>query len=270
MRIAENMFQKIWMFVLPIAVIVQSNAQELWMEPDKFLLKDGDSVTVEFNTSGNFMPNRWDLKLSKISRLSIYQGEKQTSLAANEGKTGHVKLRLSEKGTKMIVMQGVPASIEIEAEEFNKYLKTYSLDEAYDHRVRTNSLDKPGSEMYDRCTKLLVQVDDKADGTFKKSTGLPLEIIPDSNPYALKMGDVIRFRVLYEGKPLFGARVFVWNRNNGRTFVQPVYSRQDGTIEARISDRGTWMISVVKMVPSKQAGAQWHSYWSSLVFGLKE
>jgi uncharacterized GH25 family protein len=262
-----NMKKSLLVFLL-VTESLSINAQELWMQPDKSLCKTGDSLTIEFNAGRNFNSNPWNLTKSKISRLQFYDMKGPHTISAAEGKVKHIKMRVQEDGTKLFVMQGIPASIEIGAEEFNEYLKKYGLDDALNFRKNNNALDKPGKELYERSAKLLVQVGGRRDETWKKAAGLPLEIVPLSNPYTVKIGDVIRFRILYEGKPLFGARIFVWNKTDGRTFMQPVYSQQDGTIEARISDKGPWMISVVKMIPSKEPEADWKSYWSSLVFGV--
>lgn len=251
-----------------VALTVQG--QELWMHPTEFFCKTGDSLLVEFNISRDFRENPWTLKHEKIQQLQLYEATGKRTLTPREGKFRHLKLLMREEGTKLFVMRGVPAFIEVDAEVFNKYLKEHSLDEAYNHRTKTNTLDTPGRETYERCTRLLVQVGGKTDETYLTETDFPLEIIPEKNPYSLKLGDVIRFRILYEGKPLFGARVYVWNRSNRRTIRQPVYSQQDGSVEARLSDAGPWMISVIKMIPAKDGEADWHSYWSNLVFGVRE
>ena len=99
--------------------------------------------------------------------------------------------------------------------------------------------------------------------------GFPIEIIPEKNPYTLKKGDPVRFKILFEGKPLFGAKVKVWNRFDNRTTLQNIHTEKNGIIETHISNPGPWMVSVVKMVPSKQPGADWQSYWGSLVFGVE-
>jgi uncharacterized GH25 family protein len=115
----------------------------------------------------------------------------------------------------------------------------------------------------------LIQVGDKKDDTYKKVAGFPIEIIPEKNPYTLKIGDVIRFKILFQGKPAeFGTKVKVWNRYDNRTTVQNIYTEKDGTMETRLSGKGPWMVSVVKMIPSKQADANWQSFWGSLVFGI--
>jgi uncharacterized GH25 family protein len=83
------------------------------------------------------------------------------------------------------------------------------------------------------------------------------------------MGDGVRFKVIFQGKPLFGAKVRIWNRYNNLTTTQNIFTLQDGTIETHISNPGTWLISVVKMIPAKSTEADWQSFRSTLVFGIK-
>jgi uncharacterized GH25 family protein len=166
-------------------------------------------------------------------------------------------------------MQTENTFIELEGEKFDEYLKEDGLDEIYALRQKTNILNKPSSEYYSLHSKLLVQVGSHTDDTFRKVAGFPIEIIPERNPYMLKKGDPVRFRILFEGKPLFGAKVKVWNRFNNRTTIQNIYTEKSGMIETHISNPGRWMVSVVKMVPSKQDGAEWQRYRGSLVFGVE-
>lgn len=253
-----------------LCISLDGFGQELWMLPNKFFLKPHDSVLVEFNISRDFTSNAWDLKYQKVAKAKLLEPGNEVSLELNEGKKAHMRTAWHDEGTKVIYLQTTPAVIEMEGEAFNSYLKTHSLDNAYAHRHTTNTLEKPGREIYERSAKLLVQVGDKKDDTYKKPTGFPLDIIPERNPYTVRLGDMVKFKILYEGKPLFGARVFIWNRNNDRTMKQPVYSQKDGMVEARMSEGGRWMVSVVKMIPSTDPSAEWHSYWSTLVFAVEE
>ena len=165
-------------------------------------------------------------------------------------------------------MQSDNFFLESDPSKFNDFLKSAGLDDIAYQRQKNNTLTSPGKEQYSVHTKLLVRVGQKHDDTYKKVLGFPAEIIPLQNPYALKIGEKIRFKILFDGKPVFGARVKVWNRSDNRTTIQNIYTEKDGTIEAIISNSGPWMVSVVSMVSSRQSGVDWQSYrrrwsWSS-------
>jgi uncharacterized GH25 family protein len=115
-----------------------------------------------------------------------------------------------------------------------------------------------------------VQAGDAKDHIYKRIVGLPLEIIPLTNPYQKELTEVVRFQLYFQGRPLAFAKVKVWNRGARRTFIQNIYTEKDGTFTTRLSNTGVWMISAVKMIESQQPGADYQSFWASLVFGFNE
>lgn len=65
------------------------------------------------------------------------------------------------------------------------------------------------SAHYSNYAKYLATPDPQTTQGFDRAVGQRLEIVPLSNPLVLKPGDSLRLRVLYEGKPLAGARIEV-------------------------------------------------------------
>jgi nickel transport protein len=70
-----------------------------------------------------------------------------------------------------------------------------------------------------------------------KPLGMKLEIVPSRNPLSLKAGDTLRFKVLYEGKPLEGAIINPDVRDDIRT-------DKDGMAEVKIEKAGEQRITV--------------------------
>jgi uncharacterized GH25 family protein len=180
-----------------------------------------------------------------------------------EGKKDHLDIELKEEGTHVLAMQSSFTFVESEADKFNTYLKENGLDDVYAAREKAGALGKPGKESSAKYTKLLLQVGAKKDDGYKMSIGFPIEIVPEQNPYSLKLGDNIRFKILWNKKPLFG------DRKEGLTTLQNIYTEQNGTMETRISSKGLWLVQVIYMVPSKDGQADWRSYCGSLVFGVE-
>jgi uncharacterized GH25 family protein len=257
------------LIVLLIGFIAQ--AHEFWMQPDKFFYQPGESLVVSFKVGENFTGEPVDLKKNRIETLELHQREQITDLALSvqEGQKENINTKLAAEGTYMVVMKTNNAFIALDGEKFNEYLKEDGLDDIYSHRERNKTLADSAREFYSRHTKLLIQCGTKTDDTFKKEVGLPIEIIPDKNPYTLKIGDRIKFKILLNGKPLFGAKVKVWIKQKNKTSIQNIYAQQDGMIETSVSNSGTWMVSVVTMMKSQDPKADWQSYWGSLVFAVK-
>jgi uncharacterized GH25 family protein len=250
---------------------VLSQAHEFWLEPQKFFFAVGEKALINFKAGENFSGGRWDLNRHNVERLQLYNASGVTDhLSAVQKEGVNLELTLSNEGNQLIVMQSDNAFSSLEGDKFNEYLKEDGLDDIYDLRKKNGALNKQGTEFYSRHTKLLLQVGERRDDTFKKIVGLPIEIVPEKNPYLVKRSESIKFKILSEGKPLFGARVKVWNRHDGQIAIQNIYSQKDGTIEFPLSNAGSWMVSVMKMVPSKKDGAEWQSYWGSFVFGAEK
>lgn len=263
---------KICFAILFLISVHHLQAQEFWMLPDKSNYNRGDTLKIRFNVGDSFIGDTWNLRSERIESITCDFATKSDNITgkAISGKGDHLKIPITTEGTYVVGMKGKNAFVELDAEKFNNYLKENALDDAINQRKKTGTTDQPGKEFYVRYTKLIVQAGQKLDEGYRKKIGLPLELIPQKNPATYKTGDIVKFTLLYEGKPLFGARAFVWNNKEGRVYSQPIYSQQDGSIEVRLFNSGPWMISVVKMVPSKEAGADWQSYWGTVVFNVKE
>jgi uncharacterized GH25 family protein len=264
------MYRKPFITLAIFLVASLATAHEFWMQPKKFLFKKGETMVVDFMVGENFEGEFWDLKKHRVVKFDHLVAGKFTSLvnSVQPGQGKNLSITFQQEGTQLLVMQSNNAFIKLDGEKFNAYLKEDGLDEILEHRTKTNTLTDSASEHYARCAKLLVQVGDRKDDTYRKIAGLPLEIIPLSNPYSMQIGDELKFRVLFHGKPLAFSLVKVWNKGEGKTFIQNLHTEKDGVVTTRLSNSGSWMISTVKMVSSKEETADWQSYWSTLVFGL--
>ena len=76
----------------------------------------------------------------------------------------------------------------------------------------------------------------------------------------------MRFRVLYEGKPLASALVKAIALDEPDSTLA-LRSGADGRVSFRLPRKGIWLVKVVHMVPApKETGADWESLWASLTF----
>jgi uncharacterized GH25 family protein len=247
-----------------------ANAHEFWLQPKKYRYQIGDEVKVDFMVGESFTGEFWDLNRHKAEKVDLYRasGLKNLSKEIKSTKGNNLSLRADQEGTYLIAMQSNDAYLEMEAAAFNDYLKEDGLDNILSERKKLNQLERPSKEFYTRYAKLMVQVGEKKDDTFRKMIGLRYEIVPDQNPYALKTGDYLQCKVFFEGKPAPHTLVKVWSKIKDTTFLQNIYTEKDGSIRFPISTSGEWMVSSVRMIKSEREGADYHSLWTSLVFGI--
>lgn len=258
-------------FVVMIGFMIALQAHEFWLEPMKFRVQPGESISVKFAVGEDFTGGDWDLSKKGVEKMLLVekQGSKNLSASVPLVKGERMKIAIANSGTKLIAMQGKPSFIQLNSKQFNLYLEEDGLDNIIEWRKKNGQDTVGAKEFYSRYAKLLVQSGSSLDDSWKKVVGHRLEIIPNQNPYSLKAGDYLGCKVLYEGKPSRHTMVKVWGHVGNKIFLQNAFTENDGTVKFPISANGPWMISCVRMEKSKDPKADWESSWASLVFGVE-
>lgn len=100
---------------------------------------------------------------------------------------------------------------------------------------------------------------------FMKPVGLRMEIVPLKDPFALKTGDALPIKVLFEGKPLTGAVI----STNGMHNVE-MKTNHKGVVEVPITQAGFQLISASYKIPMKDnLDADVLSLSANLTFSVK-
>jgi uncharacterized GH25 family protein len=120
----------------------------------------------------------------------------------------------AEPGTYLLVLQ-TDARVHslLPAVRFNDYLRVEGLTPALLFREHSHRTHADGSEVYSRQAKTIIQVGAEPDpaAPVTRPLGLPLEIVPDVEPYAKPCPKKLPVHVLYHGRPLSGALVKLTN-----------------------------------------------------------
>ncbi|MBT1689604.1 DUF4198 domain-containing protein [Dawidia soli] len=266
------MRKRFLMLTVLLAATCAVEAATWWILPSNYFFEVGETAKIGFVQGEEFKAEPWPLTQSQVVRLEHYRaglGVKDLRASIQNDDRERLAIKFDRAGTQLLALQSAPQFKAWDAAEFNAFLEENGLETILAKRKESRTSDKPAGERQVVYTKLLIQVGDTPDDVYKKAVGFPLEIIPERNPYSLRTGDVMRFKILKDGKPLFGARVKVWNRKDNRTTLQNIYTEKDGTMETRLSSAGPWMVSVVQTEPSKIAGTEWNTASASLVFGIR-
>jgi uncharacterized GH25 family protein len=248
-----------------------SMAHEFWMRPKKFRYAIGEEARIDFVVGENFTGEYWDLTKHKVEKLELITayGKKDLTASVKKTKGSNLIHKMAAQGTHLFTLRSNKAFIQLEADKFNEYLAEDGIENIIQHRKDQSETASPAKEHYQRFAKLLLQAGTATDEVYKRNVGFPLEIIPDANPYRLKSGDYLGCKVLFENKPLAHQMVKVWSLVGNRTFLQNMYTENDGTIKFPISSTGPWMVSTVRMEPSAGGEVDYESMWASLVFGVE-
>ena len=200
-------------------------------------------------------------------------------------------VRYATPGTHLLALTSRLAYLELPAADFTAYLRAEGLGYALRQRQEAGeATTKPGREAYQRCAKALVMATSgsrlppaAADTAFRGVLGLPLELVPEQNPYRLRPGAALTVRVLHHGQPVPGALVQVWQvappaaKQTAPSAVThfATYSNRQGRILLRLAGPGPYLLASVRMESAPPALAltgsssrpDWLSTWASLTFG---
>jgi uncharacterized GH25 family protein len=216
-------------------------AHDFWIQPDSYRAESDISVPLTLQVGHGSARQRSQLPLRRITRFAAVAPD-GTVVDLRGGlnlgaETDDGKVQFHSPGTYVVVLET-------------------------DNHART--LD--GSESYSRHSKALLQVGTSESTRATAPLGMPLEIVPDVNPYSA--GGTLPIHVLFDGKPLAGARVELTNLEHDAQPYETHLTGEEGQTSFVIPDRGKWLLNVVWQ--KRQASGQdteFETYFSSLSFG---
>lgn len=260
---------------LLLLIAVPVFAHDYWFKPESFFAPVGGMVPLRLYVGDEYKIEE-ERPLQKERTVSFQMfSVKQTPVdliaQGQDNQSPVAKLSFKSAGNYLIAMERKAATIKLDAKKFTNYLAEEGLDSIITLREQAGESGKEGRERYKRYLKALFQVGDQRDNTYKRILGQRLEIIPQSNPYGMKPGDTLRARILFEGKPVAGAKVFAYNQSSGEVHEQAGLTASDGTVAFRLDRPGEWLIRLVHMrrCIADCAEIDWESFWGAYSFGMK-
>lgn len=264
MKIKSILFVSVTLFSAVLTI-----AHEYWIAPTKYIVNAKEPFGFNCYVGEDFKPQIWAKRSQRtLAVVKFHQAEKvDVTPSFIEKDSVNVMMTLNDEGNHLIAVQTKPSYIEMDGMAFNEYLKEDGMLEMLNYRVSNNLEKQRSRELYQRCGKSLLQVASKNDETFKLNTGMPLEIIPQTNPYEIANG-LLPVYFEFKGKPLTNYQVRTWCKKDGKLIIKAFYSTNElGVAILPIKESGEWMISLVKMELHKTSKkADYESYWGSYTF----
>jgi uncharacterized GH25 family protein len=274
MPFVPRLLSRLW---LPAGVLLLSGtalAREFWLQPAAFVVSPGTRLRVSLLIGENFTGRQWAGPGSRITQFEHYAPGTAPHALLPPADTLATTILFAQPGTHLVALATSNAFSTLAAGPFNAYLRAEGLTAALARRELRHETDQPGREAYRRCAKTLLQAG-PATATdtarvWARPVGLPLELVPEQNPYRLAPGAAFTVRVLLAGQPLAGQQVVLWRRGaQPQALLSKLRSNQNGRVLFRLSEPGEYLVSTVHMEPGLTgSAADWQSTWSTLTFAL--
>ncbi len=255
-------------------IVAAALAHDLFLKLDSYFLQPNSKAIVRV-LNGTFQKSDGAVARERLANLSLHGPGVITASAESiawraEEKTSVMEIQTSDPGTYLVGISTRPREIALKAADFNQYLKEDGLPDILAERKKNNELGKDTRERYSKHVRAVFQVGDKLSDDYKRPLHYPVEIIPQENPYSLKVGQTIPVLCLLAGRPLVNQFVIAgWESSDGK--LNSINARTDtkGIARFKLSGAGKWFVKLIHMEPSSEPGLNYESKWATLTFEIK-
>jgi uncharacterized GH25 family protein len=256
---------------------VSAGAHDFWVQPAEYWLQPQIASSMTLQVGHGPFRQRSPIPPSRITRFETIGPD---GIAIDMRGTLHVgdtgddgALKFSQPGAYVLVLEtDNRAQSHLPAIRFNDYLKVEGLTPALEQRERLHQTDRDGSENYRRQAKAIVQIgppDASSQIQVTRPLGLPLEIVPEANPYARPQPRALPIRVIYEGQSLEGALVKLTHLENDAVPLETHMTDRMGRATFVMPTEGSWLLNVIWTKPlPRSRETDFETIFSSLSFGF--
>jgi len=258
---------------LLLAVAV-AHAHDLFLRLDSYFLQPNAKAVVRV-MNGTFQKSDGAVARERLADLSLH-GPGLTAASAEsiawraEEKTSIMEIQTGGAGTYLVGISTKPREIALKAADFNEYLSHDGIPDTLAARRKNHELGKDVRERYSKHVRAIFQVGGKLTDDYKKPLNYPVEIIPQQDPYSLKVGQTISVLCLLEGKSIPNQFVMAGRESrDGKLHTLTARSDARGIARIRLGGGGKWYIKFIHMTPISEPNLNYESKWASLTFEIK-
>lgn len=268
------MNKRLWFVPVLAAVPLALSAHDTWLVPASFVTSPGKPVTLRFATSEAFPSSDAALSLDRVAQFFLRSGSQKAAVTGykQDGKFLVASVAPASAGHTIAVAETKPRLLVLKAPEFNDYIGHEELKHVIAARAAAGQSQADGREIYRKIAKTILCVGDtSADSAYAAPDALWLEIIPERSPCALEAGDSLTVRVLFDGRPLEGARLAAgYEGVTGHKYPVWIATDKSGRATVKFDRPGAWFIRTLHMVPlTGNNEADWQSAFSTLTLGIE-
>ncbi|MFN0133376.1 MAG: DUF4198 domain-containing protein [Phycisphaerales bacterium] len=247
-------------------------AHVFWIQPASFTPAVGEVVGVQLRVGdelpGEVLP-RDEQRIVRFVALGPSTPE-ASAIAGRQGRDPAGMVRFTVPGVHVLAYQSTPTPVTLAGDKFEGYLKEKGLEKISKMRAERGQSRAEAREIYSRSVKSIIAVGGQRGSGFDASAGLRFEVVPLSDPTALRAGETLRVRFVFEGKPLVGALVQARGARHSGPVIE-ARTNEQGEAALTLPEAGMWLVDAVEMVAAPAgSGAEWESVWASLSFSTAD
>lgn len=269
-----------------VAAAVSAGAHDFWLIPNAFMVEPGSQLEVLGQTSSAFPTSEAAVTPDRVASARLIGASTIDVISDLSARGASLLLRHRQpnEGQYLVAVTLEPRSVRESPESFRRYLLLEGAPEALERYESEGLLPTADSvtRRYAKYAKTLVQIGRGSSRSFSRRADHPLELIPLSDPAAVRPGQTLSFRLLLNGRPLAGAHAHAGAAPFGaaamadtaaaraaRSRDVSLTTSNDGTLTIEIDRSGLWNVRTLQIVPAvKGSGADWDVHWATFVFSV--
>lgn len=252
------------LFALMSVIATSASAHYLFIVPEQFHTQQNEMLSIAVHNSDSFPASD---SAARVSHLDLHLPTGVTGVDLVRSSRRMVgEIAADTTGHFFATASTAVSDIELEAAEFEDYLREESLTHVLEWRARNGEADKPGRERYAKYAKAILLAGE-TDDQFGKVLGLPIELVPEKSPYLAAAGDVLPIRVLFHGRPAADLGITAsWIGANGAEVQKVGHTDAEGRINVPLAAAGPVRLHAIVMERRDGEEVDWESHWGILTF----
>ncbi len=236
--------------VVILLMVLSASAHDLFLKLDSYFLAPNAKVNVQM-LNGTFQSSDGIVRRDRMRDISLIAPDAEVSAAKS------ISWLDLEKTT-------------MKAADFNDYLKHEGIPDILAKRTKDGELGKNIRERYSKHVRAIFQVGSARTEEYSTSLHYPVEIIPQNNPYSLKVGQALPVLCTLDGKPLVNQFVIAgWESVDGKLHMLDARTDAKGIARFKLMAAGKWYVKMIHMAASNEPGINYESKWATLTFQVR-
>jgi len=247
--------------VLTVLGAANLAAHYTYIVPHQFRVVSGETVVVGFHSGDGFPDSTAVLRRLREPAIHTSKGRLAIDGLKEDGKRLAATFKVADAGHLIVTAVNAAAVEEMKPASFEEYLLEEGLGHVVAARKERGEAEKPGKERYTMYAKTILLSGAPGDG-YKTAVGLPLEIVPEKDPYRLQPGEALPIRVLLRGAPAANLEIRATSLAAKPVLVGKTDAQ--GRITVPVS-KGQWRLHTIHM-ERVSGDVDWESLWTTLTF----
>lgn len=242
-------------------------AHDTWLVPKQFAVEKQSKVSLDMSSGMAFPAPLSAIKAKRIDkalyRLAGHQFELKNK--TQTAKSLRFNAQPTESGIAAFWAELKPNTIDLSDEKVPKYLQEIGADKSILAEWTQKKAPKRWRETYTKHAKTFIKVGNNTateTTAWSEPVGLLLEIVPETDPTTLKVGDELSVRVLKQGQPMKNFPIGLVHESNHEG--QIANTDEQGKAKFHLEKSGRYLLRGTELRKASQADIDWESSFTTL------